>query len=80
MACRHCGKATNLSVILCDSCAEKALHILPADPKERVHIYGILLKSDNPVIRMCVEQLMKDDATAIEAEQMDDWMFDTREA
>lgn len=66
MLCRHCNTTTNLSTILCDVCAEKALHILPADPQERIHIYSILLQSGNPITVMAVEQLMKDDVEVIE--------------
>ncbi len=81
MQCRHCGIRCNLSDILCDSCAGKALQVLPTDPKERVQIYAILMKSDNFIIRMCVNQLMKADVDIVEQQMLDpvDRMFEFRE-
>lgn len=84
MDCRHCGKPVDPEAIgakiLCKECAHKALQVLPTDPKERVHIYAILMKSDNPIIRMCAEQLLKDDADSVEEQMLDpvDRMFSPR--
>jgi hypothetical protein len=81
MQCRHCGVRQNLSKHLCDICASKALQILPSNPKERIHIYALLMKSENPIIRICAEELMKDDVDIIE-QQMDDpidRMFERRD-
>lgn len=65
--CRHCEEEiVVLEGILCITCAEKALHILPADPKERIQIYKLLLDSQNPITRFAVEQLIKDDTEMIE--------------
>lgn len=80
MQCRHCSNTTNLNDILCDWCVQKALQILPADPKERIQIYLLLKESDNFVIRMCVEQLIREDSDAVEEQMLDptDRMFSTR--
>lgn len=82
MACRHCGsEETNLNKILCDVCSKKALQVLPTDPKERVHIYKILIESaENPITRMAAQQLMEEDVDVVEQEMYDptDRMFTER--
>lgn len=70
MLCRHCDNTIDetrlFNKILCHTCAEKALHILPTDSKERLHIYNILLESENPIVVMCIQQLMKEDIEIVE--------------
>lgn len=57
-----------MSLFLCDTCAKKALDILPSDPKERIEIYKIVIdQTNNPVVKWSV-QLLMDDAIA-EVEQ-----------
>lgn len=66
--CRHCGGTLGMSLFLCDTCAKKALDILPSDPKERIEIYKIVIdQTNNPVVKWSV-QLLMDDAIA-EVEQ-----------
>lgn len=56
--CRHCGSKLGMSLILCDSCAHKVLDILPADPKERIAIYNIIIdETQNPISKWCAEKL-----------------------
>lgn len=51
-----------MSLIFCDTCAHKALAILPSDPRERIQIYDIVIKdTNNPVIKWCTQHL-KDEA------------------
>lgn len=78
--CRHCREVTGMSKILCDTCAHKAMQVISTDPEERVLIYKVLLESENPIIRMCAEQLIQDDYKAIEHNSLDpaDRMFNPR--
>lgn len=78
--CIHCKSETNLSKILCDQCAGKAAQVLPADIKERIQIYKLLQKSDNPIIRIVADQLIKDDYEEVQEAMLDpnDSMFNPR--
>jgi hypothetical protein len=82
MNCLRCSAPCNMGPVLCDTCAGKALHILPADPRERIQIYQILLKSDNPVTRYAVERLMAEDIDLVEQTMTDpvDRYFNERDA
>jgi hypothetical protein len=80
MLCRHCGEETNLNEILCDFCVQKALQVLPTNPEERIPIYDILMQSENLVIRLCAEQLLKQDITTIEERELDKGIDETRES
>lgn len=84
MDCRHCGKELDPdsigAKILCRDCSCKALKVLPADPKERIQIYAILRQSENPITRMCAEQLIVEDQEVVEEQSLDptDRMFNPR--
>jgi hypothetical protein len=56
------------------------MRVLPADPKERVHIYKILIEIGNPITKLAAQQLMAEDVETIEEETLDptDRMFNTR--
>lgn len=82
MKCIVCEVECKVSKVLCNDCAAKALHILPADPQERVHIYRLLAQSENPLTRICAAELMKDDVAVLEERLTDptDRYFHEREA
>jgi hypothetical protein len=65
--CKHCNEDVGMSLILCDSCCHKVLDILPADPKERIEIYQIVIdESNNPIATWAAHQLMEDARDEIE--------------
>jgi len=79
--CRHCGFRLGAALVLCDSCASKALKTLPSSVSERIEIYKLLIQhSDNTVVKICVEQLMALDMATLEEETIDptDRMFNPR--
>lgn len=78
--CRHCNAIAEFDKLLCKECNHKALQILPADPRERIEIYKLLMESDNPVIKMCAEQLIEEARLDIRAEVFgSDREFDERD-
>lgn len=79
--CKHCGDRLGLSLILCDTCAHKAMQVIHSDPKERLQIYKTILEvSDNPITKITAKQLMDMDAALVEEQETDptDRMFNPR--
>lgn len=79
--CRHCGDKLGLSLILCDTCAYKAMQVIHCDPKERLQIYKTVIEvSDNPITKITAKQLMDMDADLVEEQETDptDRMFNPR--